>query len=113
MAQRIQTLFVSDLSGEDLGKDGETVSFTIKGVEYEIDLSSQEAAGFDKAVAMYIEHGRRVGGRRQSSPSSRTTNSGDKEDLNAIREWARANGHQVSDRGRISKTVKDAYNAAH
>lgn len=113
MAQRFQTLFVSDLSGEDLGEDGETVTFNIKGVDYEIDLSSQEVAGFDEAVAMYIEHGRRVGGRRQSSPSNRTKNTGAKEDLNVIREWARTSGHQVSDRGRISKKVLDAYHAAH
>ena len=105
MAQRVQMLFVSDLSGEDLGENGETVKFGYKGVEYEIDLAAQEEAGFDKAVGRYIEHGRKVGGRRQSGFRSTTS----KEDLGRVREWARANGHQVSGRGRIAQAIKDAY----
>jgi hypothetical protein len=37
----------------------------------------------------------------------------DREQTAAIRAWARQNGHQVSERGRISKTVVDAFEAAH
>ncbi len=108
MAQRVQMLFVSDLSGDDLGESGETVKFGYKGAEYEIDLSEKEVAGFDKAIALYIEHSRKIGGRRQSGSQS----SASKEDLNKIRGWAKANDHQVSERGRIAQTVKDAYYAA-
>ncbi|MCE0488274.1 histone-like nucleoid-structuring protein Lsr2 [Ornithinimicrobium sediminis] len=108
MAQRVQTLFVSDLSGDDLGESGQTVRFGYKGVEYEIDLSENEIADFDKAIGMYIEHGRKVGGRRQAGQKS----SASKEDLSKIRQWAKANGHQVSERGRIAQAVKDAYYAA-
>lgn len=111
MAQRIQTLIVSDLSGDDLGEAGQTVRFGYQGVDYEIDLSAKEVAGFDKAIAMYVEHARRVGGRRQSGTSK--SNGSGKSELDAIRKWARDAGHQVSDRGRISQKVKDAYSASH
>ncbi|MEU7031451.1 histone-like nucleoid-structuring protein Lsr2 [Streptomyces sp. NPDC046275] len=45
----------------------------------------------------------------------RTSTSGaySRDELSAIRTWARANGHQVADRGLPSKTVLDAYAAAH
>ncbi len=111
MAQRVQTLFVSDISGEELGGGGETVTFTYRGVDYEIDVSPDEGAGFDEAMAKYIQHGRRVGGRRQAQ-AAKSPGQG-KGELDAIRSWARENGHQVSDRGRISKKVRDAYTAAH
>ena len=39
--------------------------------------------------------------------------SGRKADLGAVRAWARDNGHQVSDRGRISAEVQAAYDKAH
>lgn len=109
MAQRVQVLTVSDLSGTDLGTDGVTVSFGYQGVSYEIDLSESEVQDFDKAMAKYIEAGRRVGGRRSGGKApGRSRN-----DLGKVREWARANGHTVSDRGRIPRNVTDAYDAAH
>ncbi|MDO5635482.1 MAG: Lsr2 family protein [Micrococcus sp.] len=106
MAQRtrIEIDFVSDLSGLDLGAEGQTVTFGFMGVQYEIDLSPSEAEEFHTVMDRYISNGRRVGGRRTSgSASSR------KEDLTKMREWARANGYQVADRGRISREIRDAY----
>lgn len=108
MAQRVQTLFVSDLSGDDLGQDGQTVKFSYRGTDYEIDLSQKEAAGFDKSIAMYLEHARKVGGSRRSGQGPSRAAKGE---LEKIRSWARENGHQVSDRGRVSKKVQDAYYA--
>ena len=65
-----------------------------------------------KALKPYTSAARKAGGHR--SGTGRTTASGaDRQQLAKIREWARANGHQVSDRGRISKTVVDAFQAAH
>lgn len=57
MAQRVITQLISDLSGEDIadGK-GETIEFSYRGSSYSIDLTDKEAAGFDKAIAMYLEH---------------------------------------------------------
>ncbi len=111
MAQRVLTLLVSDLSGEELGGGGETVTFTYRGVDYEIDVSPDESAEFDQVMAKYVQHGRRVGGRRQTR-AGKTPGQG-KGELDVIRAWARENGHQVSDRGRISKRVREAYAAAH
>ncbi|MBA4084128.1 histone-like nucleoid-structuring protein Lsr2 [Janibacter terrae] len=104
MAQRVQILLEDDLDG---GEATETVTFALDGVTYEIDLSDKNAATLRDALAGYIGAGRRVSGRRSSGATSGSrSNSGE---LTKIREWARANGHDVSDRGRISQKVRDAY----
>ena len=110
MAQRVQVLLVDDIDGGDAS---ETVSFALDGVTYEIDLSESNAARFRDDLASWVGHARRSGGRRatgakRAAPGSTRTRS----DLGAIREWARAQGHQVSDRGRISAEVQEAYDKA-
>nr|WP_153395028.1 Lsr2 family protein [Ornithinicoccus halotolerans] len=111
MAQRVQTILVDDIEGTEIKNGGETVQFAVDGVSYEIDLSDKNAQKMRETLKFYTDHGRRVGGRRQSSGgrSSRA----DKEQLNAIRQWARDNGYEVSDRGRIKKEIIEAYHAAH
>lgn len=103
MAQRVEIILEDDIDG---GKATETVTFGLDGVTYEIDLNDKNAAALRDALAGYVGAGRRVAGRRSSGSSSSRSNSGE---LAKIREWARANGHDVSDRGRISKKVRDAY----
>lgn len=105
MAQRVQVILEDDLDGGDAT---ETVTFGLDGVTYEIDLNDKNAAALRDALAGYVGAGRRVAGRRSSGSSSTKSRSNSSE-LAKIREWARANGHQVSDRGRISQTVRDAY----
>ena len=114
MAQKIRTILVDDIEGTDITTGGETVRFAIDGVSYEIDLSDKNAAKMRKAFQLYADHARRTGGRRQSGAvrSAGTTRT-DKAQLEAIRRWARDNGHQVSDRGRIKKSIVEAYEAAH
>jgi hypothetical protein len=125
MAQRQVTVFIDDVTGDEL-EGGETVSFALDGVEYQIDLSEERADELRKAFAPYVLKGRRTGGRyarggsasagppRRSPDSSSTGTSGrSKRDMQAIREWAQANGHKVSDRGRIPASVVEAYEAAH
>jgi len=126
MAQRTIVQLVSDLSGDEMqAGEGQTVEFTVDGTSYTIDLTDKEAAGFDKALAMYIEHatkissGRAAGRKRSSAGGSSGTSSGtrsgsgrSKDELANIRAWAQANGHQVSERGRIKQDVLDAYHAA-
>ena len=108
MAQRVQIILEDDIDG---GTATETVTFALDGVTYEIDLNEKNAASLREAFAPYVGSGRRVAGRRASGTSSR--GSSNKGELMKIREWARANGHQVSDRGRISQAVRDAYAKAH
>lgn len=109
MVQRVKTLFVSDLSGQELGDAGQTVKFGFSGVEYEIDLSEEEADEFAGVMNRYLSAGRRVAGRRQRGSAASGRRPGE---LASIRSWARENGYQVSDRGRVSQQIVDAYQAA-
>ena len=105
MAQRVQIKLIDDLDGSDAA---ETVTFGLDGVSYEIDLSQSNAAQLRDDLAKWVGTARRVKGR-----VSRTTRAfGAKDDLNKIREWGRANGYQVSERGRVSRDVQEAYAAA-
>ena len=114
MAQRVNVELVDDL---DESPAAETVSFALDGVSYEIDLSEANAGKLREALAPYLGHARRTGGRRggssrgSSGSSSRTSSaSGNAAD---IRAWARENGFEVSERGRVSAEVRSAYAAAH
>jgi Lsr2 len=112
MAQKIQVLLVDDIDG---GKADETVSFGLDGTAYEIDLSAKNATRLRDAFATYIGSARRVprgGSRIPSYPRPRGTARADREQTQAIRDWARNNGHAVSDRGRIPASIIEAYNAA-
>lgn len=112
MAQKVQVILVDDLDG---GEAEETVSFALDGVSYEIDLSAGNAAQLRESLASWIGHARRVGGRASSGRRAAAAPRGrsGSRDLTAVRSWARDNGFQVSDRGRVSSEVLSAYDAAH
>jgi hypothetical protein len=109
MAQRVITQLVSDLSGDEIadGK-GETIEFSYRGASYSIDLTDKEASGFDKSIALYLEHATKTGGRRRS------TSAGSKSDYSAkdVRVWAKAQGIDVPERGRIPGDIVERYKAA-
>lgn len=109
MAQRVQVVLEDDIDGSEAS---ETVEFALDGVTYEIDLNDQHAASLRDNFASWIGQARRSGGRRQTRRRG-SGSGGSAEDLSQIREWGRANGFQVSDRGRVSQEVRDAYAAAH
>lgn len=127
MAQKVQVILVDDVEG---GEAAETVSFALDGVSYEIDVSEKNANALRDALAPWVGHARRVGG-RSSGGRSRAGSSGGsgrsrgasagggggggggKHDLSDVRTWARENGYQVSDRGRVSSEVIAAYEKAH
>ncbi len=104
MAQKIQVVLVDDVDG---GEATESVSFTLDGVGYEIDLSAANAAKLRSAFSPWISAGRRVSGRRAAGRARGNS------DAAKIREWAKANGHAVSERGRVSATIREAYAASH
>ena len=110
MAQRTVVMLTDDIDG---GEASETVTFAIDGVSYEIDLNVKNASALRGAIAPYIGAARRSGRGARVGGAGRRGRGGRTTDIGAIREWARANGHQVSDRGRISATVQDAYDTAH
>jgi hypothetical protein len=108
MAQRVNIILEDDIDGSEAD---ETVSFALDGATYEIDLSSANAAQLRDSLATYIGHARRAGGRRSAGrPASRAAG---KRDLADVRQWARKNGHTVSERGRISAEIQAAYDKAH
>lgn len=118
-ARPVEYDLVDDLDGKPLPEDTKTTKFTLGGTRYEIDLSAANAKKLDKAltdVRKFVEVARPTGaapGRRRGRNSSRTSTSEASKDLGKVREWARANGHEVSDRGRIAQDIQDAYDAAH
>jgi len=107
MAQRVQVLLVDDVDG---GVADQTVSFGLDGSSYEIDLSTGNAEKLRNLIAPFVGAARRPG--RPSGRSGSTAPRPTGNDNAAIREWANANGHPVSGRGRISQQVRDAYAAA-
>ena len=109
MAQQVITRLVDDLDGMEIKKGGETVRFAVDGVSYEIDLSGKNAKKLRDSLSVYMEHGRRVSGRRSSGASSASKVRTDKTQLAAMRQWARDNGYDVSSRGRISQEIQKAY----
>lgn len=114
MAQRHIVQLIDDL---DEGVADETVTFALDGATYEIDLSAKNAAKLRDVMAEYVGAGRRVsgGGPRTSSSGQRRgrPGRGDREQTQAIREWARSNGQKIGEKGRIPAHILDAYNAAH
>ncbi len=115
MARKVQVILSDDLD-ENLSAD-ETVSFGLDGTNYEIDLSEKNATEMREALSRYVQAARKVGrAGRAASGGGRSRATGgrmDREQAGAIREWARKNGHQVSERGRIPASVVEAYEAAH
>lgn len=107
MAKKVQVMLVDDLDKESPAD--ETVTFALDGVAYEIDLTAENASRLRDTMAVWIGHAERVGGRRSVRVGSRSG----RRDVSEIRAWARENGFEVSDRGRISTEIQDAYEKAH
>ena len=115
MGQKVTITLVDDLDGTsiDEGK-GETLKFGIDGNEYEIDLSAQNAARLREALEPFVEAARSTNKRTRATagPRSSTPTSSSKEELTAAREWLRSEGHEVSNRGRISGDMMALYRSA-
>ncbi|MBV9314140.1 MAG: Lsr2 family protein [Pseudonocardia sp.] len=110
MAQKVIVSLIDDLDGD---KADETVEFGLDGKHYEIDLSNSNADKLRNALASYVAAARRPGGRRRAGANTASVAARrppvDREQNQAIREWARKRGMKVSDRGRIPAEVLDAY----
>lgn len=112
MAQKHIVQLIDDIDG---GEASETVSFSLDGTNYEIDLSEKNAARLRDALAEFVGHARR-GNRAPRAAASATSRRsrngrGDREQTAAIREWARKNGFKVGEKGRIPGDVLEAYHA--
>jgi Lsr2 len=112
MAQKTIVQLIDDI---DQGEAEETVSFAIDGASYEIDLSAKNAAKLRDTLAIYVANARRSGRgaapRNGSAPRRGRPGRCDREQTQAIREWARKNGFKVGEKGRIPGNVLEAYHA--
>ncbi|SMD27179.1 histone-like nucleoid-structuring protein Lsr2 [Kibdelosporangium aridum] len=113
MAQKVLVQLIDDLDGTT-SDDITTVTFGLEGVTYEIDLTEKNAAKLRNQLGDFVDHARRTGGRvkRGTSPKALAP-AGNREQTKAIRDWARQNGFELSDRGRIPSNVIEAFEAAH
>jgi hypothetical protein len=96
------TTHQDDIDGSDATQ---TIRFAIDGIEYEIDVSDRNANRLRNSLGDFIAYGRKVGGARRSTASGQV-------DTKAIRKWAKANGIEVSSRGRIPAEVVERFRRA-
>jgi len=109
VAQKIQTLFIDDLDGS--AAEG-TVRFGLDGTEYEIDLNAGHAKELRDALARYVDAARRVGGSARKSANGTRRGPMGAPDTTEVREWARAQGIEVKDRGRVPADLVAKFRAA-
>jgi hypothetical protein len=120
VATQTTVTLVDDLDGSNAD---EQVKFMVDGKSYEIDLSTANSTKLRDALAPFVTAARRGGGRRQGGTTAGTARAAmagtaarsttDREQNQAIRDWAQRQGMTVSERGRISAKVLAAFNAAH
>ncbi|MDH2387549.1 MULTISPECIES: histone-like nucleoid-structuring protein Lsr2 [Streptomyces] len=108
MAQKVQVLLVDDLDG---GEADETVTFALDGKSYEIDLTTENADKLRDSLADFVKAGRKTGGRSSGRGKGRSASSASN-DTAAIRAWAKENGYNVNDRGRVPADIREAYEKA-
>lgn len=115
MAQKVIRVFVDDIDGSEAER---TFSFAVDGTDYEIDLSSENIQEFNEAIAGFVESARRVkakgdGRRARTISSSPRGTAQSREQIQAVRQWARHHGHSISNRGRIPASIQQAFDQAH
>ena len=110
MAKQTTVTITDDLDGSTNAKE---VSFSLNGRSWVIDLSAKNRAALEKALKPYIAKATEQGQRSRRGKAVRSSSRAkSRTDLAAVRDWAKNNGHQVSDRGRISADVLKAYDTA-
>jgi hypothetical protein len=115
MGQRIEVVLTCDLHGGDVPAEG-TVTFAVDGTTYAFELCADHLKEFRDTLDRYVGAARRADqprrGRRRSADSAGPRGRRGATDLSEVRAWARSQGYKVSDRGRISAEVQEAYEAA-
>jgi hypothetical protein len=111
VAQKVQVILVDDLDG---GTASETVSFSLDGTSYEIDLSTKNAEKLRGAFASYVGVARKAGkaSTRNARAGRGSSAAADREQNQAIRAWAKKKGLKVSERGRIPAEIVEKYHSA-
>jgi hypothetical protein len=111
VAQRTVITLIDDLDGTEIAEGkGETVAFAIDGKDYAIDLTDKNASELRKALAPYVDVASRVTGRTRTIGNFKKDTGPTASD---VRTWAKDNGHDLPERGRISAAARKAYDTAH
>lgn len=108
MVQKVVVLLTDDLSGDE---DAESVTFQLDDKSFEIDLTDANARTLQDALASFVKAGHKTGrrsGRRSRAQVARSS-VGSSPDTAAIRAWAKKNGYNVNDRGRVPADIREAY----
>jgi hypothetical protein len=111
MAHRVEVQLIDDLDGSQAE---ESITFALDGISYEIDLSKKNATKLRKNLEPFVNAAQKLGrvpSHRVSAGRSRGPAKADREQSQAIREWAERKGLEVSARGRISRAVIEQYEA--
>jgi len=115
MVERVIRQRLDDLDGSVIDGDlGETLRFSLDGSAFEIDLSVAHAAELREVLKRYVAAARPATGKRGQPSPARDSGAvtAHQEELRKMREWARANGYVLSDRGRVAAEIQNAYRAA-
>ncbi|MFE5703254.1 Lsr2 family protein [Rhodococcus koreensis] len=114
MARKVVVELVDDIDGTVFGEDGESIAFSVNGVDYEIDLKGKHASKFHKQIGFFIEHATRVGGRKRRLDRPVVPDAvRPRGNVKEIRAWAAEQGYEISSRGRIPAEVEQAFQDAH
>src|SRR6185312_17504801 len=92
VAKQTTVILVDDLDGSEAA---EQVEFGVDGRSYQIDLSAANSAKLRDALAPFVSAARRAGGRRRSGAAPVSRPSTDREQNQAIREWAQEQGMKI------------------
>lgn len=113
MATVTKTFLVDDIDGST--DDVENVQISLDGANFAIDLSAANAVRLREKLAKYVESATRVTPRRtgRSKRAAKPAVTSGRDQVQAVRDWARQNGYEVSSRGRIPGSVQQAFDAAH
>jgi hypothetical protein len=119
----LRQIMIDDI---DLTEGAETRTFSLDGVTYEIDLNDMHYRELCRALDRFIDSGRRQTATKSKQRKSSETPKAEtpkakpvtqaalnKEQSEAIREWARKQGHKVSSRGRIPRDIVNQFNSDH
>ncbi len=109
MAKKIQTLFIDDIDGSEA--EG-TVRFALDGSEYEIDLSIAHSTELRQSLDKYVAHARKLGGTTRRAPRGTSRKGSSPIDATAVRSWAREQGIDIKERGRVPANVVAQYKEA-
>jgi hypothetical protein len=121
MAQRVQILLVCDVHDDDITPGTETIPFALDGTSYEIDVCDEHGAELRDVLAAFVAAARRTGGRSarraastgRSTPRAAAGSASARQQAGDIRAWARSQGLNVNERGRIPASIVEQYHAAH